>query len=89
MAIKMKNTRVKMVKPLYLGMSILDNSKTLMCEIWYDCINPKYGDKTKLCYTDTDSFIIKPKIFLKIFPIMLKDDLIHLTMIKMIKDLFQ
>ena len=85
----MKNTRVKMVKPLYLGMSILDNSKTLIREIWYDCINPKYGDKTKLCYTDTDSFIIKPKIFLKIFPIMLKDDLIHLTMIKMIKDLFQ
>ena len=58
MAIEMKKTRVKMIKPLYLGMSILDISKTLMHEFWYDCINPKYGGKVKLCYTDTDSFII-------------------------------
>ena len=54
----MKKTRVKMVKPLYLGMSILDISKILMYEFWYDYIKPKYGDRAKLCYTDTDSFII-------------------------------
>ena len=36
MAIKMKKTRVKMIKPLYLGMSILDISKILMYEFWYD-----------------------------------------------------
>ena len=54
----MKKTRVKMTKPLYLGMSILDISKILMYELWYYYINPKYGDKAKLCYTDTDSFII-------------------------------
>ena len=47
-----------MNKPLYLGMSILDISKILMHEFWYDYINPKYGDRAKLCYTDTDSFII-------------------------------
>ena len=43
MAIEMKKkTNVKMNKPVYLGMSILDISKTLMHEFWYDCIKPKY-----------------------------------------------
>ena len=46
-----------MNKPLYLGMSILD-SKTLMYKFWYDYFKPEYGDRAKLCYTDTDSFII-------------------------------
>ena len=58
MATEMKKTRVKMIKPLYLGMSILYISKILMYEFWYNYIRPKYGDKGKLCYTDTDSFII-------------------------------
>ena len=58
MAIETKKIRVKMIKPLYLGVSILDISKTLMYGFWYDYIKPKYGDRTKLCYTDTDSFVI-------------------------------
>ena len=54
----MKKTRIKMNKQLYLGMSILDISKTFMYKFWYDYFKPKYGDRAKLCYTDTDSFII-------------------------------
>ena len=54
----MKKTRVKMNKPLYLGMPILDISKTLMYKFWYDYFKPKYEDRAKLSYTDTDSFII-------------------------------
>ena len=48
-----KKNQVKMNKPIYLGMSILDISKTLMYEFWYDYIKPKYEDKAKLCYVDT------------------------------------
>ena len=58
LATEMKKTKVKMNKPVYLGMSILDISKTLMYEFWYDYIKPKYGDRAKLCYMDTDSFVI-------------------------------
>ena len=61
MAIEMKKTKVKMNKPIYLGMSILDISKTLMYEFWYDYIKPKYQDRAKLCYMDTDSFVIHIK----------------------------
>ena len=58
LAIEIKKTRIKMNKPLYLGASILEISKTLMYEFWYDYLKPKYGDRVKLCYTDTDSLII-------------------------------
>ena len=58
MAIEMKKTRVKMNKPFYLCALILDISKTLMYKFWYDYLKSKYGDRVKLCYTDTDSFII-------------------------------
>ena len=61
----MKKTKVKMNKPIYLGFSILDLSKIVMYEFWYEYMKPKYVDNVKLCCTDTDSFImhIKTKDF--------------------------
>ena len=56
--IEMRITKVKMNKPIYLGLSILEISKILMYEFWYDYMKPKYGDNVKLCYMDTDSFIM-------------------------------
>ena len=57
----MKKTKVKMNKPIYLGLSILEISKILMYEFWYDYMKPKYNDNVKLCYMDTDSFIMNIK----------------------------
>ena len=59
--IEMNKTRVKMNKPIYLGLSILDISKILMYEFWYDYMKPKYGDNVKLCYMDTDGFVMNIK----------------------------
>ena len=59
--IEMKKTKVKMNKPIYLGLSILEISKILMYEFWYDYMKPKYNDSEKLCYMDTDSFIMNIK----------------------------
>ena len=59
--IEMKRTKVKMNKPIYLGLPILEISKLLMYEFWYDYMKPKYGDNVKLCYMDTDSFIMNIK----------------------------
>ena len=65
--IEMKRTKVKMNKPIYLGLSILDISKILMYEFWYNYMKPKYNDNVKLCYMDTDNFVmnIKTKDFYK------------------------
>ena len=59
--IEMNKTRVKMNKPIYLGLSILDINKILMYEFWYDYMKLKYHDNVKLCYMDTDSFIMNIK----------------------------
>ena len=59
--IEMKKTKVKMNKPIYLGLSILEISKILMYEFWYDYMKPKYNNNVKLCYMDTDSFIMDLK----------------------------
>ena len=59
--IEIKITKVKMNKPIYLGLSILDISKILMYKFWYDYMKPKYGNDVKICYMDTDSFVMNIK----------------------------
>ena len=61
LATEMKKTNVKMSKLVNLGLSLLDISKTLMYEFWCDYIKSKHQDNAKLCYMDTDSFIIHIK----------------------------
>ena len=67
---EMKKVKAKMNKPIYLGLSILEISKIIMYEFWYDYMKRKYGDMVKLCYTDTDSLVmtIKTKDFYKDIP---------------------
>ena len=76
LAIEMKKMKVKMNKPVYLGLSILEISKTLMYEFWHDYIKRKYQDNAKLLI----SLILKQKISMKIMLMMLKKDLIHQIM---------
>ena len=73
-----KQIKVKM-NNVYLGLSILEISKTLMYEFWYDYIKPKYQNNAKLCYMDTDSFIIRinTEDFYKDIEMMLKKDMMH------------
>ena len=61
MVIEVKKTKIKMNKPIYFGMSILDINKTLMYEFWFEYIKPKYQGKAKLCCMDTGSFVIYNK----------------------------
>ena len=56
-SVHMKKTSLTMNKPVYLGMSILDLSKIIMFDFHYKYIKPKYGNKAKLLFTDTDSFL--------------------------------
>ena len=61
LAIEKKKTLIKANKPIYLGLAILALSKIKMYEYWYDDMKPKYGDRIKLCYMDTNSFIMHSK----------------------------
>ena len=58
LALEMNKTKIKMDKPVYLGLLILDIREIAMYECWHDYAKPEYGDKSNLCYTDTDNFIV-------------------------------
>ncbi|XP_055310959.1 uncharacterized protein LOC129573854, partial [Sitodiplosis mosellana] len=60
-AVELNKTHIKMEKPIAIGMSILDISKVLMYDFFYDYLKPKYGSNVTLLYTDTDSFILDVK----------------------------
>ena len=57
----MRRTQLLMNNPVCLGLSIMDLSKTVLYEIWYDYVKPKYGEIAKFCYMDTGSFIVHVK----------------------------
>ena len=74
----MRKTQIFIMnKSVYLGLSIVDLSKNIIYEFWYDYVKLKYSENGKLCYMDTDSLIVHVKqiIFTKIFQKMLKQDL--------------
>ena len=58
LAIEMKKTEIHRNKAVHLGLSILELSRILIYEFWYNYVKPKYDEKAKLCYMDTDSFIV-------------------------------
>ena len=76
-AVHMKKTELVFSKPVYLGMSILDFSKTLMNEFHYKYIKKKFGSKANLLFTDTDSlcYEIETGDFFKLFQLTSKKNL--------------
>ena len=58
---KNEKTQILINKPVYLGLSILNLSKTVMCELWFGCLKPKYSENVKLCQMDTDSVFVHVK----------------------------
>ena len=76
-AIEMRKMQIIMHKAVYLESSILNLSKTITYEFWYDFVKPKYGENAKVCYMDTDSFIVhvKKTVFTKTLQKILKQDL--------------
>ena len=63
--IDMNKTKVKLNKPIYLGLPILEISKLSMCEFWYAYMKSKYGNNVKLCYIDSFMMNIKTEYFYK------------------------
>ena len=61
LATEMRKCQILVNKPVYLGLSILDLRKTVTYDFLYDYVNAKYGENVKICYMDTDGFILHEK----------------------------
>ena len=59
MAVHSTKSKLKLNRPVYVGQTVLDLSKHLMYDFWYNSIKAKYGNKAQLLYTDTDSLIMQ------------------------------
>ena len=57
--VDMRKSRLQLDKPVYMGMTILDNSKLLMYNFYYKNLKARYGGKCELLYTDTDSLLLE------------------------------
>ena len=57
-AVKMLQTKLKLNRPIYAGMVILDLAKRLVYNFYYNTLKTKYGDRVNLLFTDTDSLCI-------------------------------
>ena len=58
-AIEVHKSRLVLNRPVYVGMSILDLSNTLMYDFYYGQLKNQYGDRCQLLYTDTDSLLLE------------------------------
>ena len=58
-AVQMHKSRLVLNRPVYVGMSILDLSKSLMYDFYYNQMKAQYGDRVELLYTDTDSLLLE------------------------------
>ena len=57
--IDMRKSKLLLNKPVYTGMNMLDNSKILMYDFFYNELKKKYGPRCELLYTDTDSLLLE------------------------------
>jgi hypothetical protein len=58
-AVQRHRTCVVLNKPVYIGLAVLDLSKLQMVSFLYGEMKPRYGDKVRVLYTDTDSFVLE------------------------------
>ena len=58
-ATQMHKSKLVLNRPVYVGMSILDLSKHLMYDFYYNKLKPQYGHHCELLYTDTDSLLLE------------------------------